>query len=247
MEFAIYGQEILSNIDCFGKRLIVVLAPLANPDGTVHFFLGCQINVSTTIISRGDVLRVLSASDLKEEKREDLTTPAPAVEPKSPLEKFFKSFKKQLSAKPAADLADRGAGMEDELLNKIQNTSFQDQKRLFYTAYSRYLVLDENLKIHFFSSGVLEMLLIDPSKDTKFVGSEVFAILSQYTTSLPKDFRTNVKSSIKMGRALSLDINLVTRRSMMTMKGYEKFVSHWTPLKGESALVKFVIVCFASY
>ena len=213
----------------------------------MHFFLGCQINISTTIISRSDVLRVLSASDLKEEERQDLTTPTAAPEVKSPLERFFKSFRKQLSAKPAPDLADREAGMEEDLLGKIQNTSLDNQKRMFYTAYSKYLVLDENFKIHFFSSGIVEMLLIDPSKDNKFVGSEVFAILTQYSTYLPKDFKVNVKSSIRMGRALSLDVNLVTRRSMMSMKGHEKFASHWTPLKGENAAVKFVVVCFASY
>ena len=48
----------------------------------------------------------------------------------------------------------------------------------------------------------------------------------------------SLKSALKFGNAVSLDLTLCTRRYM----GFEKFVSHWTPLKNEAGEVGWVVV-----
>ena len=89
------------------------------------------------------------------------------------------------------------------------------------------------------------MLLIDPAVDTTFVGSDIFRALTPYTPAHAlKTFRERVRASVLAGRAISAELQLSTRRSMM-MRGNERFVSHWTPLKDEGQRLKYVVVCFA--
>ena len=89
------------------------------------------------------------------------------------------------------------------------------------------------------------MLLIDPAVDTAFVGSDIFKTLASYSPTLPKTaFRERVRASVLAGRAISIDLQLSTRRSMM-MRGNEQFVTHWTPMKDEHQALRSVVVCFA--
>ena len=100
--------------------------------------------------------------------------------------------------------------------------------------------------MEFFSTGVVDMLLVDPKTDTGFLGNDIFKVLAQYSPMLSKEFKNRIKTQLRQGRAISADINLATRRSIVT-HGSERFATHWTPLKNEHAVVKYVVVTFAPY
>ena len=160
---------------------------------------------------------------------------------------FFKAFRMRSNPNVSKSGDEREAGMEQDLINKIEKFNFKNQMKLFHTAYSKYLVLDaQYLSVQFFSNGVIEMLLIDPKVDTSFIGNDIFRVLNQHSgTTISKDFKNRVRSNLKMGRAVSLDINLATKRSLI-MRGSEKFVSHWTPLKNEFGATGWVVLTLAS-
>ena len=211
------------------------------------FFLGGQINCSTTIHSRTDILKVLSMSDEVEEPPEvDLGAQSTQNGASSRLN-FFKAFRMRSNTNMNKSGEERGVGMEQDLINKIEKFNFKNQMKLFHTAYSKYLVLDaQTLSIQFFSSGVVEMLLIDPKIDTSFLGNDIFRVLNQHSgTTVLKDFKNRVKANLKMGRAVSADINLTTKRSLLT-RGSERFATHWTPLKNELGATGWVVLTLAS-
>lgn len=95
------------------------------------------------------------------------------------------------------------------------------------------------LLIAFHSPGLLSLLSPPhaaahstlPATTPNPVGQSAFNFLSNYApgASLPSGFKTRVKTALKDGRAISLDAQLCTAR----YRGFEKFVVHWTPLKGE--------------
>ncbi len=161
--------------------------------------------------------------------------------------------------------------MEQGLLNRIENMNLKTQMKMFYTAYSKvncaalplpsrgfrssvtlqanasqYLVLSyDSFTIEYYSPDILEMLIINPKAGTPFVGSDIFRTLAQHAPFMTKEFKTRIKDSLKMGRAVSSEINLSTRRSA-AMRGNEKFATHWTPLKDEHGAVKWVVLTLGS-
>ncbi|MCJ1479717.1 hypothetical protein MMC13_008403 [Lambiella insularis] len=243
--------ELLLNYRKTGEPFwnLLYVAPLFDADGKVAFFLGGQINCSTTIHSRSDILRILSMSDKVEE--DNLGADSPSNNSTSPPSRkggFFKSFRTYKANKQTPTiLEDQETGMENKLINKIQKLNFKNQMKMFYTAYSKYLVISyDKLAVEFFSTGVVDMLLIDPKKDTGFIGNDIFKILSQYSPLMSREFKSRIKTSLKQGRAVSADINLATRRSIVT-RGSERFATHWTPLKDENAVGHYVVITFAPY
>lgn len=104
----------------------------------------------------------------------------------------------------------------------------------------------DSMSIEFYSSDVVDMLLVDPKNDTTFVGNSIFKVLAQYSPNMPREFKNKVKGALRAGRAISADINLATRRSVVN-RGSEKFATHWTPLKDEHAAVRCVVVLFAPF
>ncbi|TKA61050.1 hypothetical protein B0A49_10953 [Cryomyces minteri] len=236
--------ELLLNYRKTGEPFwnLLYVAPLLNASGEVVFFLGGQINCSTTIHNCSDILRVLSVSDEQVSSNQEPVPPSMPKESTSSRAGFFKSFR---SRGPDKVVDNREAGMEQELLNRMENMNFKNQVEMFYTAYSKYLVLSyDSLDIKFFSSGIVDMLYMDPKAITSFVGNNVFKVLSQHATNISKDLKNSVKSSLKVGRAISVDISLLTRRSL-ALKRSERFALHWTPLKDEHARVRWVVVALA--
>jgi PAS domain S-box-containing protein len=138
------------NGDPFWNLLYV--APLFNEGGEVAFFLGGQINCSTTIHSCTDVLKALSTNDDELDKLDEI--PAMKNKPASIRSRdsgkdgpgaktrstFFKSWRKYNAASlPAASkitVRDE-AGMEGELINRVAKLSLKTQVEAFYTAYSK--------------------------------------------------------------------------------------------------------------
>ncbi|MCJ1378673.1 hypothetical protein MMC17_001772 [Xylographa soralifera] len=244
--------ELLLNYRKTGEPFwnLLYVAPLFNAEGKVVFFLGGQINCSTTIHSRSDILRVLSMSDKAEEDNVNSEHSMSTAPSSSSSRKggFFRSFKMGRNNRQTPTIPeDREAGMENQLINKIQKLNFKNQMKMFYTAYSKYLVLSyERLAVEFFSTGVVDMLLVDPKTDTGFLGNDIFKVLAQYSPMLSKEFKNRIKTQLRQGRAISADINLATRRSIVT-QGSERFATHWTPLKNEHAVVRYVVITFAPY
>jgi hypothetical protein len=129
------------NGDPFWNLLYV--APLLNERGEVSFFLGGQINCSTTIHSCTDVLKVLSANDDELDRFDELQRNKPrasSIKSRSSHQEkvrssFYKSFRKY---KVAARVKVRDeAGMEPELIDRLGKLSFKTQVEAFYTAYSK--------------------------------------------------------------------------------------------------------------
>lgn len=124
-------------------------APLFNPDGTVAFYIGGQINCSTTVHSYTDILKILSLSDNPEEDEEP-------ERPKTSRDGKSKRSRWRLlwSGERRDKVEVRETGMESQLLKKIEKMSLGSQMKLFYTAYS---------KVSYSSDGMPEPVLTQVS------------------------------------------------------------------------------------
>lgn len=117
--------------------LLTLEAPLLDKSGKTAFFLGGQINCSTTVHSSSDIMRVLSTHDGTDQTDEPplMPTPGPAKRPYANLSNRLRSFRGQ---KPESDSSvSRDAGMEQGLVNHIEKMKLKDQVDTFYTAYSK--------------------------------------------------------------------------------------------------------------
>jgi len=130
---------------------LLYCAPLLNEKGQVSFFLGGQINCSTTIHTCTDVLKILSVNDdeLAESAETDKENKKPLLSPqhrdtvkkdkvKSSFFKSWRKFKPVAAIEPTDDVHVRDeVGMEKSLLNRVGKMNFKTQVEAFYTAYSK--------------------------------------------------------------------------------------------------------------
>ena len=131
--------ELLLNYKKSGEPFwnLLYVAPLYDSNGRLTFFIGGQINCSTTIRSNTDVLRILSASDDPEEAKE-ATESIRSVPPRKRT--IFGFGKKESTPKlpqTTKKVEVREAGMEQGLLKQIGKMDFRTQMEKFYTAYSK--------------------------------------------------------------------------------------------------------------
>ncbi|MCJ1228994.1 hypothetical protein MMC12_005658 [Toensbergia leucococca] len=220
---------------------LLYVAPLFDSKGKLAFFLGGQINCSTTIHNCSDILRVLSVSDAPEEENAIVPTVPTKRDIQSSRKNFFKSLLSRSSSKVVEE---REAGMEQELIGSINSKKLNvsNQMRIFYNAYSKYLVMAyDTMQVEFFSAGVVEMLGIDPKTNNAFFGNEVFDLLNRHSAGMSKDFKNKVRGALKMGRAISAEMSLFLR-SKEAPGVSQKFLSHWTPLKDEHANVRYIVL-----
>ncbi|TVY78543.1 Phototropin-1B [Lachnellula suecica] len=225
------------NGDPFWNLLYV--SPLLDERGDVSFFLGGQINCSTTIHSCNDILKVLSLND---DELDDLETavksrPTPRTRdsfqnaPKA-KSSFFKSWRKYNPASTgsnstgntaAENVVVRGeAGMESELINRHGKMGFRTQVEAFYTAYSKYIALEYNaqtqtLFIKHYSPGIIDMLCLNLPNGgiAPIFNKDIFKVLSEHTpssssSSTSKAFKQTVKGALQKGKAVSLETGLLT-------------------------------------
>jgi hypothetical protein len=89
---------------------------------------------------------------------------------------------------------------------------------------------------------MVEMLYPSKPSSGQIVGVDVFRFLTNHANLPSRDFKSRVKSALKVGQAISLDLVLCTRR----YHGFEKFVTHWTPMKDEKGRVTFVVLTLGS-
>ncbi|KAK2044222.1 hypothetical protein LZ31DRAFT_619609 [Colletotrichum somersetense] len=232
------------NGDPFWNLLYV--APLYNEAGMLSFFLGGQINCSTTIHSNADIMKVLSSSS-----NDDIEAAAkkpPVLYRSSSAPSARKAFLKALGVKVDDNGPSNAAidpGMESKLLHKLEGRDLDSQMKEFYTAYSKYLVVSyDSFIIRFYSEGVLNML--HPANNTVglVAGQDVFRFLKQNMMNHQSDYKSRVRAGIRAGAPVSVEVRLQTRRSAQ-FRGDEKFMTHWTPLKDEKSAVRWIVVTMA--
>ncbi|CAD6587264.1 MAG: hypothetical protein ASARMPREDX12_002790 [Alectoria sarmentosa] len=241
--------ELLLNYKKTGEPFwnLLYVAPLFDAEGDLKFFIGGQINCSTTIRSNTDVLKILSMSDDPEDDKEA----AQSVRSIKPTKRSFFRFsrKESIPQLPSSTkrVEVRGDGMEQGLLKQIEKMNFRTQMEVFYTAYSKYLVVKyDSFAISHYSLGIVDILGITNKSSHDFVGSNIFKFLAQHTTALPREYKSKVKDALKHGQAISASINLFTLRSLARSKGDDKFFTHWTPCKDERGFVAYVVVTLSS-
>ncbi|KAL8921270.1 MAG: hypothetical protein Q9208_005798 [Pyrenodesmia sp. 3 TL-2023] len=233
------------NGDPFWNLLYV--APLFDGDGKLKFYIGGQINCSTTIRSNTDVLRILSMSDDPEDDKEA----AQSLHDTKPPKRSFFGFGRHKEPTPKLPASSkkvdvREAGMEQGLLKQIEKMNFRHQMEAFYTAYSKYIVVSyDSFIIQFYSLGIADVLGITNRTNHDFVGNNVFKFLGQHTATLPREFKSKIKEAMRHGQAISASINLFTLRSL-ARHGDDKFYTHWTPCKDEHGKVKYAVITLSS-
>ena len=118
----------------YGKIADRYVAPLLNEQQKVVFFIGGQINCSTTIHNHVDIMRILSQTDDVEGDKNKLAKPARGTLGGSKLN-LLRAFRSQHDTSFKA--VNRDAGMEKGLLNRIERMDMTTQMNMFYTAYSK--------------------------------------------------------------------------------------------------------------
>lgn len=227
--------------------ILIEVAPLYHPNGKLAFYLGGQIDISTTIHNTSDILRILScpSEDDDSEKKLPLSQPV-EFQPTSTIKSYRNSLRNTLRRQRTTTT--RQAGMESTLLDDLNRLSLNAQKDAFYSAYSRYLIVDtDNMCIAFHSVGITGLFPIAqesaPQSRKRFVGMDIFKFLNQQSNgALTKEYKSRVRGALKSGMAISIDVSLCTSRYGIL----EVFVSHWTPLKNEFNAMGFVVVTLSS-
>lgn len=146
IENATETVELLLNYRRNGEPFwnLLYVSPLFDNNGNVAFFLGGQINCSTTVHSCTDILKILSLNDEGVAERVDMDrdsfrpssskqgSTAPPMKTRS---SFFKSVKVQKA--PVKVKVRSETGMEGELIDRVGKLDFRAQVEAFYTAYSK--------------------------------------------------------------------------------------------------------------
>lgn len=98
------------------------------------------------------------------------------------------------------------------------------------------------MTINFFSMSIIDILYGTKPMVGHVVGVNVFTFLDQHAINIGREFKARVKSALKAGQPVSLDLNLSTRKFMR----YVKFATHWTPLKDDDGKVCYVVLALGS-
>ena len=85
------------------------------------------------------------------------------------------------------------------------------------------------------------MLCLSPAASVAFAGSNVFKVLKEHLTNTPRDYKSKVKAALRAGRAISVDVNMMTRQSVAKGRA-EKVAIHWTPLKDDKGFVTYIVL-----
>ena len=129
--------ELLLNQKKSGEPFwnLLYMTPLLDATGKVVFFLGGQINCSTTIHHTSDVMRILALSGDSDAATAETQVVEEPQKQKTRTERLFAS----LRDKPRQECRPRLAGMEDEILNKFETDKMNVQMQMdtLYTAYSK--------------------------------------------------------------------------------------------------------------
>ena len=131
--------ELLLNYKKSGEPFwnLLYVAPLYDGNGRLTFYLGGQINCSTTIRSNTDVLRILSTSNDPDDDNDMAESVYTAPPKKRSLFGFQRKDNPPQHPQSTKKVEVREAGMEQGLLKQIEKLNFRTQMEKFYTAYSK--------------------------------------------------------------------------------------------------------------
>ncbi|KAK7942930.1 uncharacterized protein PG986_012043 [Apiospora aurea] len=145
---------------------LLYIAPLIGENGEVAFWLGGQINCSSTIHNSADVMRVLSTS--KSDGNEQIQASHNQMQPRTSFSRTLlralglrnDSNPNPLKAVASFDVGVAGGGgMEQDVLGRMEGQDLPTQIKEFYTAYSKYIVVRaDSFVVHFYSQGVADVL-----------------------------------------------------------------------------------------
>lgn len=133
----------------------------------------------------------------------------------------------------------------------------------------QYLVMTWNavtgmLVVQHYSPGVIDMLChsLPDGTMSNVYNKDIFKVLSEFATtssaaSVHKALKQTVRDSLKEGQAVSVEIDLLTGFEGTKKSGLfggekermrrveEGYVTHWTPLKDQESVVKWVVLTIA--
>lgn len=119
---------------------LLYVAPLRDEAGNIAFFLGGQIDCSTTVHGKPDVMRILKLDGRRsfESARGNLavedTSNLTATSPREHMKRHRSMFK---STSSVATQVRQGPGMENDLIGRLGNMNLETQMQMFQTAYSK--------------------------------------------------------------------------------------------------------------
>ncbi|KAK8053639.1 hypothetical protein PG996_012940 [Apiospora saccharicola] len=146
---------------------LLYIAPLIGGNGEIAFWLGGQINCSSTIHNSADVMRVLSTS--KSDGNEQPQAIQTQIQPRTSFSRTLlralglrnENSGNSLKHVSSFDVgtATGISGMEEDVLGRMEGQDVATQIKEFYTAYSKYIVVRaDSFVIHFYSQGVADVL-----------------------------------------------------------------------------------------
>ncbi|KAI5360123.1 Putative PAS domain, RGS domain, PAS domain superfamily protein [Septoria linicola] len=255
--------EFLLNYQKNGRPFwnLLYTAPLFDANGEVAFFLGGQVNCSSSVQGKPDIMKILATSpdhklhESNKTSTNQKTHTSPATELARRVESV-KSLRYRHKAQVAAE-----PGIERGLIEANQGTPLPDRLERFYNAYSKYLIISyPSLTIHFNSAGISDILIPSThhhsnsrthlhdqaSRPNRYTDRHVFNFLKDHMMKREKksDWQAKVRNSLKKGQPISVALNLQTKRSI-AFRGDEKFLAHWTPLKDVEGKTGWVVLCLA--
>ena len=88
--------------------------------------------------------------------------------------------------------------------------------------------------------------MLNPANNAEgtIVGTDIFRFFKQNMVSNSTEYKSKVRNGLRGGYSVSAEVHLQTKRSAL-FRGDEKFITHWTPLKDENAVVHWVVVSLA--
>lgn len=207
-------------------------------------------------------MNVLSSSEKASEPVPALPQYTPSIKASS-SRNFFKTAFRSAHRQERVHIAAE-AGAEIGMIRDLEGKSLPSQMQQFYSAYSKvshtetsndvrqvltetqYLVVRyDNMNIDYCSNGIFEVLNPAIIGNSTAVGMNVFKFFKQSMMSRNQtDYQRKVQAALKAGSAISILLQLQTRRSAV-FRGDEGFAVHWTPVKDEYAAVRYVVVCLS--
>lgn len=123
---------------------LLYCAPLFGLSGEIEFFIGGQINCSTTIHSNADIMSVLASSD-KPSEPAPITPPHYTPSIKAPSSRnFFKTAFRSAHRQETVHVSTE-AGAEVGMLRDLEGKSLPTQMQQFYSAYSKVSKIERHI------------------------------------------------------------------------------------------------------
>lgn len=167
-------------------------------------------------------------------------------------------------------------GLEGRVLDRMGGRDLMAQMQEFYSAYSKYIVVQADFSIQFYSAEIVESLVptaggggggaaaaaaeqqglphgsAGPERSAAaltrppVVGQDIFRYFKQHQ---PGPIHADFKSGIRKAIKGGMPASAGIRlqtRRSAAYRGDENFMTHWTPLKNEHGAVHWVVVTLAS-